>query len=190
MRYLEQCLTDLKTAHSHCRTTSASTFISPPPPTHTPHPADSGNPTPNAQAEEDEDEDSDEEMSEAASPHTMRPGYQTANSINSQRPSISPAILPSAFTSPAMSTHNQREYSYTSAFSSALPSPAYEPQRKSSGPSFSSFKLTSPALRPQDPKGMEKDDHEATAALLMLNTDRRTWNGPTRGMSVKDLLSG
>ena len=32
------------------------------------------------------------------------------------------------------------------------------------------------------------NDHEATAALLMLNSDRRAWGG-ARGMSVKDLLS-
>lgn len=41
-------------------------------------------------------------------------------------------------------------------------------------------------------------DHEATAALLMLNSDRRSWrasqssntNSGTGGMSVRDLLSG
>jgi hypothetical protein len=44
--------------------------------------------------------------------------------------------------------------------------------------------LTSPALGPQP----DREDHEATEALLMLNTDRRTWSG--RGMSVRDLLSG
>jgi hypothetical protein len=187
MRYLEQCLTDLKAAHSQCRPTSTSAYTSPPPPTHTPQPVESGNPTSNAQAEES-DEDSDEEMSEATSPHTTHPHYRTTSSAHSNRPSISPAILPSAFTSPAILSHHQREYSYNSTYSSALPSPAYEPQKKSSGPSFS--QLTSPALRPQDPKGMEKDDHEATAALLMLNTDRRKWSGPSRGMSVKDLLDG
>jgi len=48
----------------------------------------------------------------------------------------------------------------------------------------------------------ERDDREATAALLMLNTDRRAWAGAAgrtgkaaagtggRGMSVRDLLSG
>jgi hypothetical protein len=46
--------------------------------------------------------------------------------------------------------------------------------------------LTSPALAPQ------RDlDQEATAALLMLNTDRRASKQGTaaRGMSVRDLLS-
>jgi len=62
--------------------------------------------------------------------------------------------------------------------------------------------LTSPAISPMQ----MPEDHEATAALLMLNTDRRTWSGEAkakvprtegkgpsmgaggRGMSVKDLL--
>jgi hypothetical protein len=48
--------------------------------------------------------------------------------------------------------------------------------------------LTSPALLPQRDRDM---DQEATAALLMLNTDRRGTHGGIggRGMSVKDLLS-
>jgi hypothetical protein len=49
--------------------------------------------------------------------------------------------------------------------------------------------LTSPALLPQRDRDM---DQEATAALLMLNTDRRGTHGNIGGrggMSVKDLLS-
>lgn len=75
------------------------------------------------------------------------------------------------------------------------------------------FALTSPALRAQDAASShggiahlptlsdaarhqrerrEQDlDHEATAALLMLNSDRRSWKGKSvRGLSVNDLLSG
>lgn len=75
------------------------------------------------------------------------------------------------------------------------------------------FALTSPALRAQDAgsshggiahlptlsdaarhqrERREQDlDHEATAALLMLNSDRRSWKGKSvRGLSVNDLLSG
>jgi hypothetical protein len=58
--------------------------------------------------------------------------------------------------------------------------------------------LTSPAISPTQ----MPEDHEATAALLMLNTDRRSWSGEAkpkvqrtdagsnggRGMSVRDLL--
>lgn len=47
------------------------------------------------------------------------------------------------------------------------------------------FPSTSPAMPPQ---GTSRDiDHEATEALLLLNTDRRGSRG--RGMSVKDLLT-
>lgn len=88
---------------------------------------------------------------------------------------------------------------------------AFEPMTHASGPPGSQFggqfALSSPALRPVI------DDQEATAALLMLNTDRRSWSemggssgssgsagnsagatsgsrsGSVRGMSVRDLLS-
>lgn len=121
---------------------------------------------------------------------------------------------------------------------SGLPSPVFSanPAAPASGYTTGGFKLTSPALGPQrqissselrqpqsqpqrvmtvesgerTPTSTDKDDHEATAALLMLNTDRRSWSGlsgppsasartPTngsgkgdggRGMSVRDLLSG
>ena len=53
----------------------------------------------------------------------------------------------------------------------------------SAAPSISGSALTSPALAPQ-----RDMDQEATAALLMLNSDRRG-NAGGRGMSVQDLLS-
>jgi hypothetical protein len=168
--------------------------------------------------------------------HQHHRGYSS-----SQHPSVSPAILPSnhmtpsllpsTHTSPAISSSQIRavSYTYTPTFGgSALPSPIYDSRPTSSaamGGHHSSFKLTSPALRPQnqnqegadngqpaDRTPTEKDDHEATTALLMLNTDRRSWSGPSggngsgqgaagggnssargdggRGMSVRDLLSG
>lgn len=46
--------------------------------------------------------------------------------------------------------------------------------------------LTSPALQPQRDRDL---DQEATAALMMLNCDRRGMVDGGRGMSVKDLLS-
>jgi hypothetical protein len=49
--------------------------------------------------------------------------------------------------------------------------------------------LTSPALMPLRESGERDLDQEATAALLMLNTDRRGIPGSGRGMSVRDLLS-
>jgi len=193
MHYLEQCLGDLKAAHSHCRSTDTSNQQS-----HIQKSVSSAttfsNATPTAVSTIEDD--SDEEMSEATSPRSMHPHPGVASSVPSYQPSISPAILPSTHTSPAISSKH-RTYSYHSAYSSALPSPAFEPHTQVSGPGYSTFQLTSPALGPQDGndgsvKGLERDDHEATAALLMLNTDRRSWSGPSggRGMSVKDLLSG
>lgn len=114
---------------------------------------------------------------------------------------------------------------YSPYFHSNQASPAFGPQlhHVSTGPTFSSaFGLGSPALKPVDssthlrqiaegatelsekqrPSGKSgrsehELDQEATAALLMLNHDRRSWRAaevePGRastGMSVKDLLSG
>lgn len=201
MRYLEQCLSDLKSAHAHCGASSSASHPRLPPFSQLGRHGDS---TPTASNfREDDASDSDAEMSEATSPRSIRP--QSGSSIQSHQPSISPAILPSAQTSPEILSKHSKFGSYGgpyhsrphSARSSALPSPAFEPQTQASGPggySTSFAPLTSPALRPQG-EPLEKDDHEATAALLMLNTDRRSWssaggNVSARSMSVRDLLSG
>lgn len=193
MSYLEKCLADLKSAHSHCQPTAYQHRQQ------APFRATSYSDAPAAGSAIEEESDEDEEMEEAPSPHSVRPRGSIAASTTSysHQPSVSPAILPSARTSPLITTNHRPSYSYYSANSSALPSPAFEPQTQAGGPSYSTFSLTSPALGPQDGgpgsvKGMEQGDQEATAALLMLNTDRRSWSGPSggRGMSVKDLLSG
>jgi hypothetical protein len=197
MRYLEQCLGDLKSAHSHCRPLdpSAHQQHQQAPFRATPY----SDATPAAGSAIEECSEEDEEMSEAPSPHSMRPrnSIPTSNTGHSHQPSTSPAILPSSHASPLMTANHRSSYSYYSANSSVMHSPAFEPQTQASGPNFSSFSLTSPILGPQEGgsgggKMMEQSDHEATAALLMLNTDRRSWSGPrnSRGMSVKDLLSG
>lgn len=121
----------------------------------------------------------------------------------------SPAIFPadgghrrlsSLNTSPnifgtAASHHNHRFSNHSNTTSpSILPSPSVIGQPESMS-RHQSFALTSPALGPQPDS---REDHEATTALLMLNNDRRTWSGAnskastpvSRGMSVKDLLSG
>ncbi|KAE9962444.1 hypothetical protein BLS_000308 [Venturia inaequalis] len=193
MSYLEKCLADLKSAHSHCQPTAHQQGQQ------APFRATPYSDGPTADSAVGEESDEDEEMEEVPSPHSMRPrgSIATGTAGYSHQSSISPAILPSSHTSPLITTNHRPSYSYYSANSSALPSPAFEPQTQAGGPSYSTFSLTSPALRPQDGgsgsvKGLEQGDHEATAALLMLNTDRRNWSGPSggRGMSVKDLLSG
>ncbi|KAK2010165.1 helix-loop-helix DNA-binding domain-containing protein [Colletotrichum eremochloae] len=118
-------------------------------------------------------------------------------------PSVSPALLPQDASSrhrhdsySSVSTDHPRQHSYST---STATSPAFGPQTYvgyGHGDGLGSA-LTSPILAPQtDP------DQEATAALLMLNNDRRGTVGHAstgagvgavriagRGMSVRDLLS-
>jgi hypothetical protein len=134
--------------------------------------------------DEDEDEDEDVEMgggSEGVSPTHTTP-LQT-----SHHPSISPALPPqdshNRQNSHSSVSTDQRHYSYSSTTSPALGPGTYDYARSIASAGST---LTSPALLPQ------RDlDQEATAALLMLNTERRGTNGGGggRGMSVKDLLS-
>ena len=116
--------------------------------------------------------------------------------------------------------------SYSPYFHSSQTSPAFGPQLShvSTGPSHrpqsaGAFGLGSPALKPLDStqhvhriaegaselstkhhhgRSERELDQEATAALLMLNNDRRSWRAQNpgesgrsnMGMSVRDLLSG
>jgi hypothetical protein len=192
MRYLEQCLGDLKTAHAHCRPIEGSIH------SHQ-QPAPFRATLRSTSAIEDDSVDEDEEMIEAPSLHTIHPRSYTSisrtSTLPSHQPSISPAILPSHQTSPAIpSQHKSSTSSY--GYYSATSSPEFHAQTQTpaQGSGAQSFSLTSPMLRPEtgESTALGKDDHEATAALLMLNTDRRSWSRPSggRGMSVKDLLSG
>jgi len=132
------------------------------------------------------DEEEDVEMAE---PEQPSPGYTTPHATSS-RPSASPALLPQDYRgrqdSYSSATTDRRHYSFST---SATTSPALGPGQYNYAQSNASIgsALTSPALLPQ------RDlDQEATAALLMLNTDRRGTQGTTNGrggMSVKDLLS-
>ncbi|KAF2706814.1 hypothetical protein K504DRAFT_470836 [Pleomassaria siparia CBS 279.74] len=121
---------------------------------------------------------------------------------------LSPNITPRACAttmSPALRPSDPRHYSLASSIRSTATSPSiqaspafggqtpsqsqlsqfHNPSGLTSAPS-AAFVLTSPALGPQ----ADREDHEATEALLMIATaDRRNYSG-ARGMSVKDLLSG
>jgi len=129
------------------------------------------------------EDDGDVEMggSEGPSPTTTTPA------AHFRQQSISPAILPQDSrdrqNSHSSTSTGRRHCSFgTSTTSPALGPGIYDYARSSAAGST----LTSPALAPQ------RDlDQEATAALLMLNTDRRGTQGSIsgRGMSVKDLLS-
>lgn len=129
-----------------------------------------------------EDPDIDMTDSEAVSPtFTAQPDHHQA--------SVSPALQAQdarnrQHSYSSVST-DHRHYSYSA---SAGTSPAFGPQRHGgyaqSCASTSGSTLTSPALNPQTDL-----DQEATAALMMLNSDRRGTVGSGRGLSVRDLLS-
>lgn len=191
-------MADLKAAN---RTPS----VSLPPPSHTPisshHPIESKSAREDAvddNEDEDEDEDEDLEMEDSTtitSPATPSAQSQSYHAYYSHSNTASPALAP---------THHHTSLSHSSA-ASPFSSPAFEPQEQQSqysyqrqsqqyqiyNPVFTHSASTSPALLPM-PGGMRDSDQEATAALLMLNTDRRDSKpkGTARGMSVKDLLSG
>ncbi|KAF1996895.1 hypothetical protein P154DRAFT_442493 [Amniculicola lignicola CBS 123094] len=218
MRYLEQCVSDLKRSRRASPTATSPHLERPVPRL----------PPPEAEDDDEEDEE-DEDMEDAISPRQVsKPEPKTTFQFTQVSPAIypsdrsvyssttSPNIYPSdkrhysVTISPALQPSDPRHYSLSSSIRSTQTSPSIHPSVHPSpafgghtpsqaqfqnpftsakgsapGPTGSNFELTSPALGPQ----ADREDHEATEALLMLNTDRRSWNG-ARGMSVKDLLSG
>ena len=179
MRYLEDCVAKLKAENNRNAAPTSEQFIQP-------KPASRGSYHTPRQDHPYEDQ-GDVEMggSNQASPTYSTPIPQ------SSLPSASPALVPqdsrNRHDSYSSVSTDQRHYSFSasSTTSPALGPSAYEYTR--SAVSVGSA-LTSPALLPQRDLDM---DQEATAALLMLNTDRLGTQGSIsgRGMSVKDLLS-
>ncbi|TVY55366.1 Sterol regulatory element-binding protein [Lachnellula suecica] len=179
VRYLEDCVSKLKAENSRTTSTPPSEkFVHPPPSNRESH---------NTPRHTQYEEDGDVEM--GGSESGPSPTYTPA--AHSNRPSASPALMPqdsrnrqNSYSS--ISTDHHRHYSFSA---SATTSPALGPSAYNYAHSTASIgsTLTSPVLAPQ------RDlDQEATAALLMLNTDRRGTHGSISGrggMSVKDLLS-
>ncbi|QYS94275.1 BHLH domain-containing protein [Trichoderma simmonsii] len=171
VRYLEDCVAKLKAQQEQSQSSRPEASHSPLPPIREFHPTFHEDPA-------------DVEMtdSEAATSPVFAP----------QRPSVSPALHAQdsrhrQHSYSSVST-DQRHYSYSA---STTTSPAFGPQMFANGGgagytrSASGSTLTSPALLPQTDL-----DHEATAALLMLNSDRRgTAANNNRALSVRDLLS-
>lgn len=211
LRYLESCVSDLNAANG--------------PSKHAVLPLQQGVQAREQSSEQMDEEqgDSDEEMSvddatvekahppmpATAAPMAHAQSYASLPSLQSL-PSISQLTTVSTI-SPSIYATDHRHYSISSAsapsFSpyivSQQTSPFFGPQYTSSQYACSAskddahtFVLDSPALKAQDTHQELKDDHEAMAALLMLNTDRRRWSSdrdaPARsragGMSVQDLL--
>ncbi|KAK0392431.1 hypothetical protein NLU13_1926 [Sarocladium strictum] len=169
LRYLEDCVAKLKAQHDDQAQQDAMS--------HTLPSISEFHPT-------FREEPADVEMSDS---ETASPTF-TATADRTE-PTPSPALL--------AQDSRRRQHSYSSvstdrrhySFStSATTSPAFGPQPGApyapSNASAAGSALTSPALGPQSDL-----DHEATAALLMLNTDRRGTVVNGRGLSVRDLLS-
>lgn len=181
MRYLQDCVEKLKAQHNG----DAGDQRSSPSPAQTP--IAQATFVPNFQTDLSPQQDVEMTGSTAPSP------THTASTHSSVSPTIHPEDARRGSYS-SVST-DPRRHSYTT---SATTSPACGPQR---GPTILppiGIALGSPALGP----GGADEDREATAALLMLNTDRRGYlgqsrermedgprTGSTRGMSVRDLLS-
>ncbi|KAK9439186.1 extensin [Metarhizium brunneum] len=170
VRYLEDCVAKLKAQHGEKGREQAA---------HNPLPSIRDfHPTFHA----DPSGDVDMSDSDTASPlFTAQPDHA--------HPPISPGLQPDDAQHRKQSyssvSTDQRHYSFST---SAGASPAFGPQPHAvySQSSASGSTLTSPALNPQSDL-----DQEASAALLMLNNDRRGTNPAlnARGLSVRDLLS-
>lgn len=178
VRYLEDCVAKLKAENNRTNPTPHEQFALPPPRNH-----ESNN---TSRQYHSQDENGDVEMDGSDS---VSPTYSTPMPF-SNRPSASPALIPQDSRhrqdSYSSTTTDHRHYSFSTSTTTSphLGPSAYEYPRSTT--SIGSA-LTSPALLPQ------RDlDQEATAALLMLNTDRRGTHGSISGrggMSVQDLLS-
>ncbi|KAI4203120.1 MAG: hypothetical protein LQ346_001854 [Caloplaca aetnensis] len=170
LRYLEQCVTDLKAANG---LKSGPTIHRPPPIFQQ-----------STDDDEEDEGDSDVEM-------TGRSELPLTDTDNPQQ-KLTHTSPQSRMTSPALDAMYCKPTSCTSSLSD-LTSPPFGSLKSTSYRSFpqsTSSASTSPALVPS-----KEADEEATAALLMLNKDRRNTNTSSsssshgRGMSVKDLLS-
>ncbi|KAF3067102.1 hypothetical protein GL218_08766 [Daldinia childiae] len=180
VRYLEDCIAKLKEQHDDQSATPAPSQFKLTP----------SNDIDAYDMDEDRDDEEGQDDVEMTGSEAPSPVY-AQTPVRSNQSSISPALV----AQDARGRHHSyssisteyRHYSYSGPSSNT--SPAFGPQGYSQHvgtASTSNSALTSPALRPQ-----QEIDQEASAALLMLNVDRRgvASSGSGRGMSVKDLLS-
>ncbi|XXG98131.1 hypothetical protein Hte_004452 [Hypoxylon texense] len=181
VRYLEDCITKLKEQRDDQSSTPAPPQFQLPP----------SNDRDMYEMDDDKEDDEEEGQEDVEMTNSEAPSPVYAQTpVLSNRSSISPTLMAQdargrQHSYSSVSTE-YRHYSYTAP---ATTSPAFGPQsypQHVGTASASHSTLTSPALRPQ-----QEIDQEASAALLMLNVDRRGMNnsGPGRGMSVRDLLS-
>ncbi|KAL8891443.1 MAG: hypothetical protein Q9215_001487 [Flavoplaca cf. flavocitrina] len=182
LRYLEQCVGDLKAANGAGLTSTPAVQKSPKPfQQFTP---------PEYQAPEEDDEDDDEGTDVEMTGTPVLPPLSTIHLDHAPVYSSSRSTI----TSPALTAlQHQNTVSHPSSLSS-LPSPNVGPPMSANFGLYrqhTSSASTSPALMPVSSK---EADEEATTALMMLNKDRRNTSSSNhsssgRGMSVRDLLS-
>ncbi|RYP74225.1 hypothetical protein DL771_003158 [Monosporascus sp. 5C6A] len=192
VRYLEDCISKLKSQREAETPAAAPAEFRPSVPNTEELPEPEG-----GDDYDDDDGDGEEpEDVEMTGSEAPSPTFTATSHPHSKQPSTSPALLPQDAArerqhsySSASTSVDQRHYGYSSSTPSVT-SPFCDPRGYGGygggAASASHSTLTSPALAPQ------LEDHEATAALLMLNADRRGVigsSGPARGMSVRDLLS-
>ena len=199
LRYLEQCIVDLKAANGKFPNPVVEIHSQAPTPRPNIVTQDNWNEEEEEEEEDDDDNDDDDEDQEMEDEPSSRasPIIEPVQSINSTFSSHSSTASPAIIPAPSQRTHAS---SYSST-SSSLPSPAFLPQLyqrnyalSQSGEhplyrsAYSHSTETSPAILPNC---IGDADHEATTALLMLNADRRgrCRKGSGRAMSVKDLLT-
>lgn len=138
--------------------------------------------------EEEDDEDEDISMEDMASSNT------TPALLAKQTQALAYTSPQSIAASPSLDAlHRYNSSSYASSLST-LPSPAFGPQHYRPQSHHSQNSCSAPLSASTSPTIMpsKEQDSEATAALLMLNQDRRNPKNNSkggRGMSVKDLLS-
>jgi hypothetical protein len=182
VRYLEDCIAQLKAQNGCSTPTLASRRESDSVSAVAPHSYAASS------SGASEASHTDTEMTTAPPPTFAAPSYQQPSQQQQQQPSLSPPP-------PPRPEDFQRTYSFSH---SAGMSPAFGPQVYAAGAggqwlgSAASSALTSPALGPM------AEEETATVALMMLNGDWRMGEQKgdagvgaqrPRGMSVKDLLS-
>ena len=188
LRYLEQCVKDLKAANGNTPTTKSPQF-------EMAVPRLASSTAQDLADESDEEEENDEDIETpqpAISPAlTAFPSHTSLTSVYTSALQDSPrSTYASTTVSPAIFPERGHKKSSYSSTNSALPSPAFSAKPYQQGtydltrPTYVQSTEVSPAILP-----LADADHEATAALMMLNTDRRHESGKKRGMSVQDLLS-
>lgn len=183
LRYLEQCVTELKTANGM----DCTAIVQKTPPPFQRSSKLQRDAFEHDGTDDDDDDDSDVGMAESSDRPSVQTDYQAQTSSAYGSPD-------STAPSPALDVYQYHKWSANTVPYSTLPSPTtglYSSASRRSLHVSTCSASTSPNLVPTSSKDA---DEEATETLMMLREDRRSANASSssshgRGMSVKDLLS-